>query len=86
MTEDTARRFREGGASRYRDLYTAYHPRVLAYLVRRVGRQDAADLAAEVFEVAWRRIADVPQGGLLPDAEWAFWPVLPHGQFVAWGG
>jgi RNA polymerase sigma-70 factor (ECF subfamily) len=35
---------------------------VLAYCVRRVGRQDAADLVAEVFAVAWRRLESVPKG------------------------
>ena len=55
------------GSAAYRRVYDACYPQVLAYLVRRVGSQDAADLAAEVFTVAWRRIDDVPSGdGALP--------------------
>ncbi len=50
-----------GAEAAYRRLY-AYHPQVLAYCARRVGHEDAADVAAEVFAVAWRRIADVPAG------------------------
>ena len=47
----------------YRRLYEAYYGRILAYCIRRVGRQEAEDLAAEVFAVAWRRLDVVPQGG-----------------------
>ncbi len=51
----------------YHSLYEAYYPQVLAYFVRRVGRGDAQDLAAEVFAVAWRRREVVPGGdGALP--------------------
>ncbi len=46
----------------YRDLYETYYARVLAYCARRVGHQDAADLAAEVFAICWRRYRDVPTG------------------------
>lgn len=49
-------------SARYRRLYEAHHAQVLAYCVRRVGRQDATDLVAEVFAVAWRRIDSVPHG------------------------
>jgi RNA polymerase sigma-70 factor (ECF subfamily) len=45
-----------------RRLYETYHRNVLAYCVRRVGRDDAPDLAAEVFAVAWRRYGAVPEG------------------------
>jgi RNA polymerase sigma-70 factor (ECF subfamily) len=44
----------------YRRIYEAYYPQVLAYCARRVGRDDARDLAAEVFAVAWRRRNAVP--------------------------
>ncbi|WP_084125750.1 RNA polymerase sigma factor [Demequina sp. NBRC 110054] len=33
---------------------------LLAYLERRVGRDDAADALAETFATAWRRAADMP--------------------------
>lgn len=33
---------------------------IYRYFLRRAARQDVDDLAAEVFEIAWRRRADVP--------------------------
>lgn len=50
----------------YGRLYDAYHAMVLAYCVRRVGRDDGADLASEVFAIAWRRIDAIPRGNELP--------------------
>lgn len=47
---------------RYASLHERYFKRVLAYCVRRASDNDAYDAAAEVFTVAWRRIADVPEG------------------------
>ena len=41
-------------------LYRVHHREVLAYCARRASRADAWDAAAEVFVVAWRRMADVP--------------------------
>jgi RNA polymerase sigma-70 factor (ECF subfamily) len=35
---------------------------MLAYLIRRAAAEDAADLLAEVYLVAWRRRADLPPG------------------------
>jgi RNA polymerase sigma-70 factor (ECF subfamily) len=35
---------------------------LLAYLIRRAPSEDAADLLAEVYLVAWRRRADLPPG------------------------
>lgn len=44
-------------------LFKANYGDVLAYGLRRcVCREDAEDVVAETFAVAWRRIADVPQG------------------------
>lgn len=40
----------------YRDHFEA----IYAYVVRRAGWDDAADLVADVFATAWRRIADIP--------------------------
>lgn len=52
---------REGRrADAFRELWDAHHARVRAYLVRRVGVQDADDLVAAVFETAWRRWTSVP--------------------------
>jgi RNA polymerase sigma factor (sigma-70 family) len=46
----------------FRATYSAHYRAVLTYFARRGGRDDAADLAAEVFTVAWRRRADLPDG------------------------
>jgi RNA polymerase sigma-70 factor (ECF subfamily) len=54
-----------GGSSteaRFQTLYRQHHDRVLRYCMRRVGRADAVDAAADVFVVAWRRIEQVPSG------------------------
>lgn len=48
---------------RFEALFNANYGDVLAYTVRRCpSRQDAEDVVAETFTVAWRRIADIPQG------------------------
>lgn len=47
------------------DLYREYAARVFGYVRRRVDDPDAtADVTAEVFTVAWRRLADVPDPAL----------------------
>jgi RNA polymerase sigma-70 factor (ECF subfamily) len=45
---------------RFRVLYDHHHPAIIAYFVRRIGSQDAADAADDVFTVAWRRFSKVP--------------------------
>ena len=46
---------------RFRRLYEANFSPVQAYAVNRLARSDdVADVVAEVFMVAWRRLADVP--------------------------
>lgn len=48
---------------RFRGLFEAEARSVLGYALRRVdSREDASDVVAETFAVAWRRIADVPPG------------------------
>jgi RNA polymerase sigma-70 factor, ECF subfamily len=47
---------------RFQALYEENYHRVLGYALRRVGREDAADVVAETFLVAWRRLDDVPAG------------------------
>jgi RNA polymerase sigma-70 factor (ECF subfamily) len=48
---------------RFRTLFDAESRSLLGYALRRTGRpEDAADVVAEVFLVAWRRIDDVPAG------------------------
>ncbi len=53
---------------RFCALYEWTRPRVIAYALRRTSsREDAADIVAETYEIAWRRLDDVPVGhaGLL---------------------
>jgi RNA polymerase sigma-70 factor, ECF subfamily len=46
---------------RFAALYQAYYRPILAYAVRRVAPgEDAADVVADVFTTAWRRIAELP--------------------------
>jgi RNA polymerase sigma-70 factor (ECF subfamily) len=47
---------------RFRLLFDDYWADIAAYARRRLPPADAADLAAEVFLIAWRRLADVPEG------------------------
>ncbi|GAA3827400.1 sigma-70 family RNA polymerase sigma factor [Nocardioides panacisoli] len=47
----------------FRGLYAAHFDAVLGYALRRTDRpEDAADVAAETFVVAWRRLRHVPHG------------------------
>jgi RNA polymerase sigma factor (sigma-70 family) len=48
--------------NRFEALYEANYHRVLGYALRRVGQEDAADVVAETFLVAWRRLDEVPPG------------------------
>jgi RNA polymerase sigma-70 factor, ECF subfamily len=46
---------------RFAALYQAYYRPILAYAVRRVeAAEDAADVVADVFTIAWRRIDELP--------------------------
>lgn len=48
---------------RFEAVYAADHARILGYLLRRTGNaHDAADVLAETFLIAWRRLDDVPPG------------------------
>lgn len=48
---------------RFRALYVSARPRILAYALRRThGTEDAGDVVAETFAVAWKRLDDVPDG------------------------
>lgn len=48
---------------RFAELFDRTHQPLLAYAVRRVADPgDAADVVAETFLVAWRRLDDVPEG------------------------
>lgn len=51
----------------FRRLYAAHFDAVLGYALRRTDRpEDAADVVAETFVVAWRRIGHVPADGARP--------------------
>lgn len=59
----------EGERARFEALYRAHSRQVLAFAVRRTPQPaDAAEVLADVFLVAWRRIDDVP-----PDDEALLW-------------
>ena len=48
---------------RFRRVYTTHFAPLLAYALRRVAqREDAADVVAETFLVAWRRCGEMPPG------------------------
>lgn len=47
---------------RFERLYAEQHARVLGYVLRRARSSDAADIVAETFLVAWRRLDDAPVG------------------------
>ena len=50
---------------RFRELFNAYYHQVLGYALRRAAsRDDAADVVAETFLVAWRRLDDLPSEAL----------------------
>ncbi len=46
---------------RFRQLYDATYPRIMAYTLRRAAsREDALDAVSETFMIVWRRLEDVP--------------------------
>jgi RNA polymerase sigma-70 factor, ECF subfamily len=50
--------------SRWESLYSSHAEQVFTYASRRVGNDDAADVVADTFLVAWRRLDDVPEDAL----------------------
>lgn len=49
--------------ARFEALYASSHQAILGYVLRRVARpEDGADVIAETFLVAWRRLDEVPDG------------------------
>jgi RNA polymerase sigma-70 factor (ECF subfamily) len=51
---------------RFERVYRDHYDAVLRYCLRRCGREDGLDAAAETFMVAWRRRDAVPEGCELP--------------------
>lgn len=50
-------------ADRFRVVFDACYPRVMAYATRRTASvDDAEDVVADTFAVVWRRLDDVPAG------------------------
>ena len=45
---------------RFEALYTAHYSAIAGYVLRRVAAQEADDVIAQVFTVAWRRLDHVP--------------------------
>jgi RNA polymerase sigma-70 factor, ECF subfamily len=45
----------------FHHLFTTHRDAVWSYVVRRVDRNDVDDAVAEVFVVAWRKVAQVPE-------------------------
>ncbi len=48
----------------FQRLYQEHYRAIAAYALRRLRSEDADDLVAETFLVAWRRLEDIPEGDL----------------------
>ena len=53
---------RSDSSLRFDPLFEAHYDAIFRYCVRRLGRSDAEDAAADVFAVAWRRLDEMPEG------------------------
>jgi RNA polymerase sigma-70 factor (ECF subfamily) len=51
---------------RFTAVYRAHHRQVYAYAVARAGRQQADEVVADTFLVAWRRLPALPRSAPLP--------------------
>ena len=52
----------EAAETMFEAMYAAHVREVLAYCLRRTAQAEAYDVTAEVFVVAWRRVAELPDG------------------------
>ena len=53
----------DDGRTRFEVIYNGYSGLLLAYAARRTASvEDAADIVAETFTIAWRKLGDVPAG------------------------
>lgn len=50
--------------TRFEEMFRSHRGRVLAFALRRTGPEEARDVTAETFLVAWRRLEDVPSDAL----------------------
>ncbi|HEY5199110.1 MAG TPA: RNA polymerase sigma factor [Solirubrobacteraceae bacterium] len=55
-----------GDSEEFERVFRAHHDAVLAYALRRSSAEDARDVVAETFLVAWRRFGDAPSDSPLP--------------------
>jgi RNA polymerase sigma-70 factor (ECF subfamily) len=54
---------RPDAEQRFRDLYEAAYTRILGYALRRTAdREDAADVVAATFTIAWQKLDEIPAG------------------------
>lgn len=53
---------REVAEARFARLYAEHSRQVMAFALRRTNRENAADVVAETFLVAWRKAVEVPSG------------------------
>ena len=56
----------QDAVQRFTCLYERTRPRVYAFAVSHAGRQLAEEIVSEVYLIAWRRLADIPQ----PELPW----------------
>lgn len=54
----------EDEADRFTAVFRRYHPRILAYALRRADEGHAEDIVAETFTAAWRHIGGLPEDPL----------------------
>jgi len=52
----------EPSRERFRRLYESNYSAILGYALRRVSPEEAADVVADTFLIAWRRLSEVPHG------------------------
>jgi RNA polymerase sigma-70 factor (ECF subfamily) len=52
--------------ARFERIYAECAPAVLAYALRRSSPDDAADVVAETFVIAWRRLSELADADVLP--------------------
>lgn len=52
----------EARAARFTAVYDASYHRILGYARRRTHPDDAVDVVAETFTIAWRRLDEMPEG------------------------
>lgn len=78
MSDETIEQAGDQIAMPFEILFDTFAADVYRYVHRRTVRDDADDIVAEVFLIAWRRLADIPAGFERP---WLFrtaWNVLAN--------